>query len=294
MNFGMRFVLAATVCGAVVSMVFPARVHAYSGGIDGRARVGCGGQGCHGTSENATADVSLDVTPLASGSLELDVTVVGPESTGINAGGFDLEAVSGKLVPLPEGTGKMQNFSSREAGHTASGNDLRTWTLRWDPDPEKVSLCTLDLFLAANAVNGDGAPSSADKWGNIAVTETLPTDGDTETPTGEIVSPRSDTIYAAGNPLPGSSPAGIVLGGVQIAIQADDDIGIDTVTVFDTDALSDGPEELGQAQFDPSKQQFTLDWLTTGNEPPGSHTLTVEIKDCAGGTTTLTREVVVL
>jgi hypothetical protein len=72
----------------------------------------------------------------------------------------------------------------------------------------------------------------------------------------------------------------IVVGTVTIQVSASDDVGIDRVEIYDTDAAG-GPTLLGKATYDPASKRFTLFW-DAGADTPGLHTLTARALDCTG------------
>lgn len=263
---------------------------ANSDGISGRSKVGCGVSGCHGPDDQA----AVTIDPLAAGTgYDLTVTVEDnpddPDPTdNINLGGFNLSASFGRLTPVD--SSKVQSFGTREVGHTTAGNDQRTWDVRWEP--EGTSLCSLDLAAAANSVNGNGRNDSGDYWGLVSQTLTLDASDDAADPSADILHPASNGLYFQGVRTGNSPPVPTVIGSINLTVEATDDVGIEKVEVLDTDLM--GEASLGTMSFDSGNQVFTLNWTTTGSEPPGQHTLTFRITDCAGNVTEVSRDVLVL
>lgn len=166
-------VLVAVAVVAVASLT-PAT--SRSGGIFGRAREGCGGTGCHvggpadvqiafGGPGNWTPGTTYNVTVSISGSL--------PEApTAQNRGGFNLLVSDGNLS-APNGSEAVKirqegNTSGREATHTSAGNDQRSWVLLWHAPTNGTGEVT--VWVAANAVNGNGQADIGDEWSTMKTT----------------------------------------------------------------------------------------------------------------------------
>jgi hypothetical protein len=141
----------------------------YSGGITGRTESGCT---CH------SATGSGDVRPVMDGlpssytpgqvyDLEISFDGGPPQGPGPRAG-FNLKVEGGTLI-VPSGSNAVRiDGSGSEATHTSTGNSASSWQVQWraPEDPEG----DIEATLVVNVVNGDGSPSSSDKWGRLRVT----------------------------------------------------------------------------------------------------------------------------
>ncbi|MGH7821169.1 MAG: choice-of-anchor V domain-containing protein [Candidatus Binatia bacterium] len=275
---------------------FPDGVSARSAGIANQTS-GCGGSGCHGTARSDSATVTISapssIPPTAGGSVAVTISDPTVPIGGVNAGGFDLRAPSARLSPTVPGDPNVQNFSASEMGHTTTGNNQRSWTVRWDP-PVIPSLCVFRLNAAANAVNGDGLATTSDHWNTASHSILVDFAGDGATPVADFRVPAPATAYVNGATLP--APATIVIGNLVLEVVVTDDTGIAVVEIFDADAL--GTAKLGNAGWSGlgdagTTNRFTFSWNGFG-EPPGEHRLTARVRDCAGRSTEVTFDVLVL
>jgi len=275
------------IVGAV--MLYASTGEPRSAGISGRSKVGCGGSGCHGTSPSSSATVTLTApsTIAPGGTTPITVTVSDPNvpTTGINQGGFDLSVTGGQFTVPPF---VAQNFSAAEVGHTTAGNNQRSWTVTWSP----ATLCHFDLFAASNAVNGDGLQSSLDHWNLASASIALAPTADDELPAVPVFNkPISGDVYLGGNIIGQGLPLTLVIGGpVVVEITASDNVGIDHVTVTDSD-LTGSSTTLAATTYNPSTNRFATTWNPA---TPGQHTLTAVAADCNGNENQATFQAFVL
>ena len=123
---------------------------------------------CHSGSATEEVVITLDGVPdnyTAGETLTLTITITGgPEASGENHGGFNLDASAGTLTPFDNTSHLMDG----EMTHTEFGNDQRTWQMNWTAPADN----TTDITFTAhgNAVNGDGSANSDDKWNKVVVT----------------------------------------------------------------------------------------------------------------------------
>ncbi|MDP7001259.1 MAG: hypothetical protein QGH90_05095 [Candidatus Poseidoniaceae archaeon] len=138
----------------------------YSNGITGASvEDGCN---CHGGGIPSN-DVSVELEGLPSEFVpnqiyNLTITIIGgPEVSGLNQAGYNLQVSSGVLSTLDDNS-KIQQ---RQATHTSSGNDMRQWVVTWmAPNSESST----DFSLLGNSVNGDSVPNQADHWNQFEIT----------------------------------------------------------------------------------------------------------------------------
>jgi len=122
---------------------------------------------CHSGSATEGVVITLDGVPenyTAGETLTLTITITGgPEASGENHGGFNLDASAGTLTPFDNTSHLMDG----EMTHTEFGNDQRTWQVNWTAPADN----TTDITFTAhgNAVNGDGSANSDDKWNKVVV-----------------------------------------------------------------------------------------------------------------------------
>lgn len=97
----------------------------------------------------------------------LIVILGGPAPNGTAYGGFNLRATAGTLAPNGTDTQAMLNPTTGETEltHTTTGNDQRSWVVKWTSPAENKS--TVYFYLVVNAVNGDGLNSPLDQWNAI-------------------------------------------------------------------------------------------------------------------------------
>lgn len=196
---------------AVVAFLLLAAVYgatARSGGIQGRAQAGCGGQGCHfgGQDMAVTPVLGLPGNWTADRTYVLNVSIDGardPLPNGQNAGGFSLQVSHGELS-VPNGSGRVQVEEAgtpRNATHTSSGNDRRSWEVAWTA-PGANATDTVTFWLAVNAVNGDGFANAFDQWNTASF----------DLPAGEV--PPEPEPNGSVEPLPEDSEQVPALGPV--------------------------------------------------------------------------------
>ena len=122
---------------------------------------------CHGA---ADSDVTVTVSGLpdkfeAGTTYDLTVTISGgPEATGANAGGFNLDASDGTLVSADENTKVLDDG---DITHTVTGNDLRTWSIQWTAPAEDKNDVTITVM--GNSVDGED-DSNGDSWNSAEYT----------------------------------------------------------------------------------------------------------------------------
>lgn len=169
-----------------------------SGAADGTAQNGCT---CHALQPSNFATVTLaglegsPPTYAQARAYELTLTVSKapdvPPSVQ-NQGGFAVRVdPMGGLAPIDDKTQMKGNTLT----HTAAGNDQRSWTFRWTPPANATGPAT--IYLAGNAVNGDGVADPADFWTKTVMTvEPLPP------ASSAPPSPTPATPPPAGTPAP--------------------------------------------------------------------------------------------
>jgi len=116
---------------------------------------------CHGEGvQSSDAEVTMEGLPdnwEIGETYDLFINLTGPESTGINDGGFNLQVSSGTLSSQLNDV----QIEDDQATHTSEGNDQRSWVVQWTA-PSKDDSTTFNLL--ANAVNGDGSAGQGDHW----------------------------------------------------------------------------------------------------------------------------------
>lgn len=163
-----RSLLVAAVAG-LVAVAPIGSVLAFSEGRWDRAQEGCGVTGCHGPpSDQVTAVLELPDNWTRGERYPINLSIEGalPSSpTAENRGGFNLEVDAGTLH-VPDGSEAVQvgppNGSDRQATHTAQGNDRIAWTVEWEAPANGTGNVT--VWLAVNAVNGNGLADPTDAW----------------------------------------------------------------------------------------------------------------------------------
>jgi hypothetical protein len=133
------------------------------------AKDGCN---CHGPLASDASVVLLAPTQYVGlMTYDLKVTVTGPMAlpspVGQNVGGFALLVTAGTLKG-----GSGVRAEGDFATHTTSGNDQRSWDVKWTAPSGDAEV---SVFAAANAVNGDGQQVQ-DRW-NKAVAIIKPAPG---------------------------------------------------------------------------------------------------------------------
>lgn len=147
-----------TLLPAALLFIGPGVASAYSGGIAGKAEVGCGGIGCHG---GGTAPEVFFEGPaqVASGeAVDLELVIRGGQGV---AGGGSVLATEGVLGPVDGGG--MQMFGPNELTHSAARDAVDgevRFQMRYRP-PD--ALGTYLLVGAGNSVDRNGA-STNDEW----------------------------------------------------------------------------------------------------------------------------------
>ena len=116
---------------------------------------------CHGGGlESTEATVTMEGLPEnweVGETYDIFINLSGPESTGINTGGFNLQVTSGTLTSQFDAV----KIEDNEATHTTIGNDQRSWVIQWTA-PSSHGSTTFNVL--ANAVNGDGSAGQGDHW----------------------------------------------------------------------------------------------------------------------------------
>jgi len=116
---------------------------------------------CHGGGvESSDATVTMEGLPdnwELGETYDLFINLTGPESTGINEGGFNLQVSSGTLSSQLD----TVQIEDDQATHTTKGNDQRSWVIQWTA-PSKDDSTTFKLL--GNAVDGDGNAGQGDHW----------------------------------------------------------------------------------------------------------------------------------
>ncbi|HEV8361757.1 MAG TPA: choice-of-anchor V domain-containing protein [Candidatus Thermoplasmatota archaeon] len=99
----------------------------------------------------------VDATPA-----NITVRIVGgPNASGSNQGGFNLQVTQGTLG-VPQGAADVQILND-QATHTTQGNDQREWKVTWTP-PAQAGPDAI-FYLTVNSVNGNGFNDEGDEWG---------------------------------------------------------------------------------------------------------------------------------
>lgn len=130
-----------------------------SGGITGKAAIGCGGGGCHTSSNNTS--ITLTGIPASGFVLGTSYTCTLTVNNATKAkAGFDLTCSTGTLTA---GTGMNLN-GTMELYHNTPKNILSgtvSWTFTWTAP---ASGTTVNFNVAANAVNGNGNAVGDEFW----------------------------------------------------------------------------------------------------------------------------------
>ena len=151
----MRYLIGVS-CAFLLLIIAPLS-NGYSSGIND-VNSGCT---CHGDGTvSDAAIVTVEGVPLNwshGESYTVYVNLTGPESSGLNTGGFNLRSSTGTLGS----TDMFTQILDGEATHTSEGNDERSWTIQWNA-PSKGTVVTFTTH--GNAVNGDGIAGSGDHW----------------------------------------------------------------------------------------------------------------------------------
>lgn len=209
MRVPVRGLVVLAVAVVAVASLTPAM--SRSGGIFGRAQDGCGGMGCHvGGPADVTIGIDAPDSWTAGRIYEVNVSISGslPEApTAENRGGFNL-LVSDGTLSVPNGSEAVQiqeegDMAGREATHTSAGNDQRSWGLVWHAPTNSTEEVT--VWVAANAVNGNGQADVADEW--TTEETTIPREGDASTGNESMEEPIDEDL----EPVPGPGVAGLVV-----------------------------------------------------------------------------------
>ena len=286
-------VAALVTCGWLA----PQTLEARSAGISGQAKAGCGGAACHvGAADPAVAvTLGAPATFTPGGEPEpLLVTLSGGPAS--DRGGFDLRADAGSVAPdplHPSGT-DLSQWGAQEVSHSFLSSFRREWAATWTP-PAIGTLCAIPISVSSNAVNGNFTNDVGDRWNKTATTVAADTSADQAPPTGAFRTPQPGTVHVGDSPV---APVGVtvVFGALYVQITANDDLGIASVALFDEDLT--GRQKVGNGAYQGltegnTKNLFRVYWDALP-EPPGPHTLTAEITDCAGNVTAIDLEVFVL
>src|SRR3990172_10792274 len=136
-----------------IATMSPQSTHAFSSGITGRSRTGCGS--CHGASPNSGVTATFSgPTTVAPGSTNNYTATVSGNPT--NGGGLDVSVSGGILA-----AGANTQLIGTEITHM-DGN-ATTWMFSWTAP---ATPGTATMYVAGNAVNLNGS-TSGDAW-NLA------------------------------------------------------------------------------------------------------------------------------
>ena len=137
-------------------------VSGVPGGLGEEANQGCL---CH--SQDSPVDLSLSGLPdayEANTTYNLTLTVASsvPSLEGASTGGFRLLVSNGTV------NGDEQLMQEMDGGwtQTASGSELRTWSLTWQSPEDNTS--RTEFIVHGNTVNGNNA-TSGDAWSTLEV-----------------------------------------------------------------------------------------------------------------------------
>jgi len=137
----------------------------YSNGITGAivdSGCVCHGDGTYSDDTTITFE-GVPVNWTAEETYTIYVNMTGPDSEGINSGGFNLRASTGELTAVDG----MVQIVDEQATHTPAGNDIREWVLEWTA-PSNTNQNVI-FYLFANAVNGDSSANSMDHWNSQTI-----------------------------------------------------------------------------------------------------------------------------
>ncbi|MDP6864409.1 MAG: hypothetical protein QGG96_03250 [Candidatus Poseidoniaceae archaeon] len=162
-NFAHNRIMKNSTAMLISLLLLVPSIQGYSTGITGSTvDSGCI---CHGGGSPSTdSGISIEGVPVnwtADETYTIYVNLTGPESLGINQGGFNLRASVGTLSAIDNNVQVIDG----QATHTTLGNDLRTWALEWTAP----SFSGQELILGAhgNSVNGDGEANTLDHWNSV-------------------------------------------------------------------------------------------------------------------------------
>lgn len=176
---------------AALALLSPLPAMARSTGILDAAPGGCGGNGCHGTSATPTTRVCIQglpsdgkYTPNTAYTLNVFVDGIGIPPMGVVLGGavagFNIlgsgpggtdAASAGAFGKAPGDTAVRFPFvsessNSNQLTHAFSGRTRNHWNVTWT----SPSSGTVTLYLAGNAVNGNGVNDGNDLWNRTSMT----------------------------------------------------------------------------------------------------------------------------
>ncbi|MGH7899269.1 MAG: choice-of-anchor V domain-containing protein [Candidatus Binatia bacterium] len=157
----------------LVVLVVPRTAAAYPFGAFGYAQGGCSlGGSCHVAVASPTTRVCIvglpaDGTYAPGTTYALNVFVDGlgvpplGVVTGGNIAGFDVIATAGTIA-TPSEDDAVQHIGN-DVTHTAAGTDRNHWDFQWTaPVSGEVT-----IYVAGNAVSGDGTNQGGDLWNVI-------------------------------------------------------------------------------------------------------------------------------
>ena len=158
--------MRARYCLIIFSLIFLAPMtQGYSNGITGAivdSGCVCHGDGTYSDDTTITFE-GVPVNWTAEETYTIYVNMTGPDSEGINSGGFNLRASTGELTAVDG----MVQIVDEQATHTPAGNDIREWVLEWTA-PSNTNQNVI-FYLFANAVNGDSSANSMDHWNSQTI-----------------------------------------------------------------------------------------------------------------------------
>lgn len=162
----MGLTMRARYCLIIFSLIFLAPMtQGYSNGITGAivdSGCVCHGDGTYSDDTTITFE-GVPVNWTAEETYTIYVNMTGPDSEGINSGGFNLRASTGELTAVDG----MVQIVDEQATHTPAGNDIREWVLEWTA-PSNTNQNVI-FYLFANAVNGDSSANSMDHWNSQTI-----------------------------------------------------------------------------------------------------------------------------
>jgi len=166
MNKKIYFVLSP-----VVAFFLYLTLSSYSGGITGQSVAGCS---CH--NPTATAGTLITLTGLPAGGyvngsvypVTLTITNTSVISVGVGRrDGFDMTSSAGAFTAIA-GTALNGPTEIRHTTPKPAPAGTASWTFNWTA-PASGS-AAVSFNIAGNAANGDGSPSSLDKWNSFSTT----------------------------------------------------------------------------------------------------------------------------